>query len=146
MGDYPNNAGTSFGHVQLIKGNDTSWMEKVNYNFRYLHTYRTHAYSNSDKTESVDANLPTGADYDRIIFLDTSAVTGTNNCTITLPTPTENLGREVIFIRPDNTQNIDITVTGSGSIVGVNQIPKLTGLRALYISNGVNWYGRIVDN
>ena len=145
MGNFPNRAGTK-GHVYLIKGNDTSWVEKVNDNFKYLHTYRTHAYSDSDKTENVDANLPTGADYDRIIFLDTSAVSGTNNCTITLPSATANLGREVIFIRPDNTQLIDVTETGAGSLIGVTQMPKRDGLRVVYVSDGSNWYGRVVDN
>ena len=128
MGDYPNSAGTSFGHIQLVKGNDTSWMEKVNYNFRYLNTYRTHIYSDTDKTESVDSNLPTGADYDRFIFLDTetgvSSSIPSGTCTITLPSAAANLGREVIFIRVDDGQFIDVAETGAGSLIGITQLPK----------------------
>lgn len=149
MGNFPNRIGTK-GHVHLIKSNDSSWVEKVNDNFKYLHTYRTHIYSDTDKTENVDSNLPTGANYDRIIFLDTetgvdsSVPSGT--CTITLPSATANLGREVIFIRVDNGQFIDVTETGAGSLIGVTQLPKSDGLRAVYVSDGSNWYGRVVDN
>lgn len=155
MGQYPNLAGTT-GNVQLVKGGDLGWYEKVNSNFKLFHTYRTHAYADDDPptTENVDSNLPTGAELDRIIFLDTSAVNGgvrdtpNHDCTINLPDPADNLGREVIFIRKDNVQNINVTTSGSGSVLGDTILYAVvgTGLRAMYVSNGTNWYGKVTDN
>ena len=136
--------------VEIIDINNVAWSNIVNENFKRFSSVEQITFTGSDSYIILDTTYTMVAQYShRTFFVDTSSRSA--DCTITLPDPASNInkGKELIFIRLDNTQKILFSVTGSTTLQGASgktDMEKEVGLKMVITSNGTKWYGISEDN
>ena len=137
--------------LEFIEPGESAWRHKLNMNFATLRAVQT-----KTGAYTCDSSPPTNSTYDYTIFCDSTS----GAFTITLPAESE--GREMRFIRKDNSANavtikaatgdylngtedgeISLDYTGSG--IGYN-----FGLSVVLVCEGTGvtegWWGRVLDN